>query len=564
MTSATWAKVQLRRKPDLKALIAVANGSNLLNDFDLAQIVVDNEIGNVLPSLSALAPATLGHDTPLTLDSLTQALNKGVDIVYLVCHGSLTDGKPTLYFQKDNGKVAVVDGGEFATRISQLEYPPRLIVLASCESAGREDIAFAAQSSFATRLAEAGVPAVLAMQGKVSVNSIKTMMPIFFAQLMKDGQIDRALAVARRAIANNSDAWMPALFLRLKRGCLWYVPGFAGAAGKSAFQQWSSICTYVNQGKIIPIVGPDLGEHIWGSAQDQALAIADTSNFPLSPDEKVDLAKVTQYIATTNSPAYARDQLGKVRFNHFKERNKAIFAASSPAANPGALLDMVVAARRQDPTDPYTILADLDARIYISASPDSLLDRFLKAKGKTPNAKYCQWRDNSKSHPVAPVFEGEPTAAAPYLYYAFGSLANPDSQVITEDDFFDYLISTSRFDLMPTIVSGSMMENSLLFLGFSLSDWKFRVFFRLLMAFGGRVNMENFNHVGVQIDPEDNTLDDVEMAREYLSRYFRRANIDIYWGSSSEFLTELVAQRKAMPIGKDEGAPRPVDLSAFG
>ena len=337
-----------------------------------------------------------------------------------------------------------------------------------------------------------------------------------------------------------------------------------GRQSHRAFQQWSSICTYVNQGKIIPIVGPDLGEHIWGSAQDQALAIADTSNFPLSPDEKFDLAKVTQYIATTNSPAYARDQLGKVRFNHFKERNQAIFAANSPAASPGALLDMVVAARRQDPTDPYTILADLDARIYISASPDSLLDRFLKAKGKTPNAQYCQWRDNSKSHPVAPVFEGEPTAAAPYLYYAFGSLANPDSQVITEDDFFDYLISTSRFDLMPTIVSGSMMENSLLFLGFSLSDWKFRVFFRLLMAFGGRVNMENFNHVGVQIDPEDNTLDDVEMAREYLSRYFRRANIDIYWGSSSEFLTELVAQRKAMPIGKDEAAARPVDLSAFG
>ncbi len=225
---------------------------------------------------------------------------------------------------------------------------------------------------------------------------------------------------------------------------------------------------------------------------------------------------------------------------------------------------MVVAARRQDPTDPYTILADLNARIYVSASADSLLERFLKANDKSPNAKSRNWRDNSTSHPAAPLFEGEPTVGAPYLYYAFGSLANPDSLVVTEDDFFDYLISASRYELMPTIVSGSMMENSLLFLGFSLSDWKFRVFFRLLMAFGGRVNMENYNHVGVQIDPDDHTLEDVEMAREYLSRYFRRANIDIYWGTSSEFLTELAAHRKAIPVNKEESAPRPVDLSAFG
>ena len=70
-------------------------------------------------------------------------------------------------------------------------------------------------------LAEAGVHAVLAMQGKVSMDTVKTAMPVFFEEMLRDGQIDRAMARARGRVRDRGDSWMLALFLRLKDGRIW-------------------------------------------------------------------------------------------------------------------------------------------------------------------------------------------------------------------------------------------------------------------------------------------------------------------------------------------------------
>jgi hypothetical protein len=44
---------------------------------------------------------------------------------------------------------------------------------------------------------------------------VRGAMPVFFGELLKDGQIDRAFAVARGKVRQQPDSWMPALFLRL-------------------------------------------------------------------------------------------------------------------------------------------------------------------------------------------------------------------------------------------------------------------------------------------------------------------------------------------------------------
>ena len=53
-------------------------------------------------------------------------------------------------------------------------------------------------------------------------------MPVFFRELLRDGQLDRAVAAARQAVEKRPDHWMPALFLRLKSGRIWYDTGFGG------------------------------------------------------------------------------------------------------------------------------------------------------------------------------------------------------------------------------------------------------------------------------------------------------------------------------------------------
>jgi hypothetical protein len=61
----------------------------------------------------------------------------------------------------------------------------------------------------------------------------------------------------------------------------------------------------------------------------------------------------------------------------------------------------------------------------------------------------------------------------------------------------------------------------------------------MIMAKGGSANLDTFNHVGVQVDPDEHTLADAERAKDYLQRYFVNAKIDIYWGSAADFLREL-------------------------
>jgi hypothetical protein len=186
------------------------------------------EVERAQQALVDTSVTIVGKDQPLTLEHLKAALRAGVDIVYLVCHGGFTTAiEPFLYLQDLAGLVAPVKAADFALQIRGLAQAPRLMVLASCESATRQGATAlpeerpTAQTSLAPLLANAGVSVVLAMQGRISMGTVKVAMPLFFKELMKDGQIDRALAVARGAVRGHPDYWMPALFLRLKGGRMW-------------------------------------------------------------------------------------------------------------------------------------------------------------------------------------------------------------------------------------------------------------------------------------------------------------------------------------------------------
>jgi hypothetical protein len=47
-------------------------------------------------------------------------------------------------------------------------------------------------------------------------------------------------------------------------------------------------------------------------------------------------------------------------------------------------------------------------------------------------------------------------------------------------------------------------------------------------------------HVGVQLDPDQAPSPD--RTREYLGRYLGQFNIDIYWGTPRQFVTDLHAR----------------------
>jgi hypothetical protein len=122
------------------------------------------------------------------------------------------------------------------------------------------------------------------------------------------------------------------------------------------------------------------------------------------------------------------------------------------------------------------------------------------------------------------------------------------------------MIRTSKYRLIPPAVGFALCTNSLMFLGFPLDDWKFRIFFRMVLDLGGselirnwararkRATLLDINHIGVQVNPYETSLADANRARRYLQNYFKKAsNIDIYWGTATDFLRQLRDELKKRP-----------------
>jgi WD40 repeat protein len=225
LSSLDWQPVRLRPKNQLTALVVISNPANLA-EFGLAPVDVQGESTRAQTNLHGIGVTTLASGGTATLNNLSDHLREGGhDILYFVCHGSIVDNEPWLWMEDEAGNVARVSGAALVAGLKDLQYRPRLVVLASCQSAGvggaNNPTAHSALVSLGPRLVGAGIPAVLAMQGSVSMETVADFMPVFFRELLRDGQIDRAMAVARGAISNRPDFWMPVLFMRLKSGLIW-------------------------------------------------------------------------------------------------------------------------------------------------------------------------------------------------------------------------------------------------------------------------------------------------------------------------------------------------------
>lgn len=204
---------------ELKALAAIANPSDL-GEYGLEPIQVEKEVERARTGLGKIPVTPL--TARCTLNTILENLREGCDILYLAAHGIFAKGQPWLMLQAEDGRAARVSGEELAASIGEMQDKPRLIALVSCESAGGGT--GQALQALGPRLAEAGVPAVIAMQGSLSMGTAARLMPVFFKEIQRDGVIDRALSVARGAVKERDDFWMPALFMRLKSGRLWTEP----------------------------------------------------------------------------------------------------------------------------------------------------------------------------------------------------------------------------------------------------------------------------------------------------------------------------------------------------
>jgi hypothetical protein len=152
--------------------------------------------------------------------------------------------------------------------------------------------------------------------------------------------------------------------------------------------------------------------------------------------------------------------------------------------NRGALEDWISAqiAPISEPRPVQTVLAQIpEVKYMITSNYDGLLEAAIQA---------CQRRlkrhVHRRTHPRAGHLEFNPFIRHPEIAILkmHGTVEEPKTMVITQSDYIRYLAHLDHPDRgMPDFFRKTLIPNShLLFLGYSLSDWNFRVIWEGVLA----------------------------------------------------------------------------------
>ncbi len=214
----------------IRVLAVIANPVDLV-DYNLTPLDVDAEV-DVLRSAVAVAGEGKVHldflDAPVTLKRLEEALRRGYHALHFVGHGFFNRRRQeaVLYFQGQDGQVQVVRDVELVAMLKRQRSRLRLVFLAACQSATRSTVH--AFLGLGPRLVVVGLPAVVAMQGTISVAAAREMSAAFYASLVRQSErggavVDVAMNEARSVLLTQGrpDVAVPILFMRLRSGLLW-------------------------------------------------------------------------------------------------------------------------------------------------------------------------------------------------------------------------------------------------------------------------------------------------------------------------------------------------------
>ena len=144
-------------------------------------------------------------------------------------------------------------------------------------------------------------------------------------------------------------------------------------------------------------------------------------------------------------------------------------------------------------------------------------------------------RDNPTILDKDPTYK--PTVANPVVFHLHGAVPIADSLVLTEDDYMDFLVNISADpNLIPAPIARALTGSSLLFIGYRITDWNFRV---LLRSFD-RLSESSVSRLNVAVMRAPSGADEVkEKTQDYLTKYYENIDVRVYWGTAREFVKEL-------------------------
>jgi SIR2-like domain len=270
---------------------------------------------------------------------------------------------------------------------------------------------------------------------------------------------------------------------------------------------WDMLLLRIKSGSCTPFLGAGACAGTLPLGADIARKWTDDYEYPL--DDSDDLARVAQFVSV--------------------RRNDAMFPKERLAAE-------IQSYGSPDFTrdgEPHAMLAALPLPVFLTTNYDGFMLDALERAGKKPSRELCRWNRSPALKEQRPVLTPAfvPTPANPVVFHLHGHVSVPESIVLTEDDYLDFLVAVSgEPKLLPHQIKKALAGASLLFVGYRLADWNFRVLHRgLVMA--GEQSLRRLS-VTVQLRPTD-------PEREYLEKYFGAMNVRVYWGNAEDFADEL-------------------------
>ena len=271
---------------------------------------------------------------------------------------------------------------------------------------------------------------------------------------------------------------------------------------------WRPLVHRISSGRCTPFLGAGAAADVLPAARQIAIEWADEYRYPY-PD-RTNLATVAQFIAD------------KTDDHFYPKRLMAQRLVSAQSRRQGGL------------DDPYDTLAQMPFTVYVTTNYDDLMERALVQRGKNPKLEVCAW-----NHYVRKAFgsvfdtEYEPSPDEPLIYHLHGHQTVPESLVLTDDDYLDFLLAAfSDRSLIPPVVQEAIAGCSLLFIGYRLYDWNFRMLFR-------RFSMAGLQRVNFAVLLPPAAADGANMEFLQQADYFSRLGIQSYLGTARQFTEEL-------------------------
>lgn len=554
----------------VKMLVAIANPPDLADKWGLTPIDVEGELARIKKATAGGQVQIQVLEAPCTLSRLLAALREGPHILHFLGHGTFSarTQSASLFLADEEAPdhAKPVSAEELEQAFQSLMggdatvSPLRLVFLMSCETAkvGTGDVF----RGLAPRLIRAGVPAVIAMQDLVPVQTAERFSSAFYQRVLAHGQVDLAVNEARAELhvaklpgSKLPGYAIPALFMRLREGLLLGTRGSFGSAEQDRAQEksfWPFLLRYVAGGKCIPILGPRATEGLLPAPEELARRLATTFGYPLA--DRDNFGRVAQYAAIRDQTALRAEYLwllakwlGETQFG------RKLTAEEETRWKPMTLNGVVreldwgnEVLNREGPTLLHQ-LARLNLPLYVTTQPDPLLLEALRQRGAEPRQEAPKWAATvgdphwrldayDPQHPVVFHLNGH---AGPFQLDGFEDpeVAAHNQLVLSDDDFLAQVVRLSR-DIdyfLPSQLQSELAQAPILFIGFDLMDWWFRVVLDGLLR--GIKRSGTARSIGVQLDVEKDS--DRELVREYLRLDMARHKIDVYWGTARQFVADL-------------------------